>query len=80
MPGDTVADPILQKDTAGYVFIAALAKTPLCKQAFIDDTQVIGLKFEKWTVIACGQAKVVEVRFLPSAQGGTDIVTHVPGS
>lgn len=87
-PGDTQADPTLQKDASRYVFIAALAKAPGCQQAHIEDTKVVRKEapddarltgpvlVENWTVIACGRNVIVEVKFLPTANG-TTIGAHV---
>lgn len=84
-PGDTSADPVLQKDAWRYVYAAAKVKVtaPGCQQAFVDNTQAVRkeeptdaqltgpILVENWTVVACGQTVVVEVKFLPTANGTT---------
>jgi hypothetical protein len=88
-PGETKADPLLQQDASRFVFAASVSVAPGCRQAFIDDTKVVGqepassdarlvapVEVEQWTVSACGQNVTVEVKFLPVA-GKIDIVAHV---
>jgi hypothetical protein len=83
-PGDTEANPLLQKDTSRHVYAAAMTKAPReCKKVFLDDTQHIRKEaatdpriagpvlVEKWTVIACDQTIDVEVKFIPDATGRT---------
>lgn len=86
-PGDTGADPTLQVDASRYAFAAALTRAPGCRQAFLDNTQQIReeksddarvtgtVRVENWTIVACGQSVVTEVKFLPDATG-TTVVAH----
>ena len=87
-PGDTTADPTLQRDASRYAFAAAMPHVPGCQQAFLDDTHVVRretvddarltgpIRVEDWAIVACGKSLVAEMRFLPVASG-TDIVAHV---
>jgi hypothetical protein len=84
-PGNTSADPILQKDASRQVFTAAMTKAPGCKQVFLDNTQAIRkespkptetfltgpVPVENWSVVVCDQTVIVEVKFLPTAAGTT---------
>ncbi len=90
-PGDTTADPTLQRDASQHAFTAALTHVPGCRQAYLDDTRFVSrtaparpdprltgpVTLEHWTVIACGTPVVVDVQFLPVGHG-TDIVARAP--
>lgn len=84
-PGDTGADPTMQMDASRYAFTAAVS--PGCQQAYLDDTHAVRkekaddprvngpVSVEDWTVVACGRTVVVEVKFIPTANG-TTVVAH----
>ena len=88
-PGYTSADPVLQLDTSRYVFAAEKIKVQGCQQAFLENTQAVrkespeptdarvtgAVLVENWTIAACGQTVIVEVKFIPTA-GGTTIAAH----
>jgi hypothetical protein len=80
-PGATLADPRLQVDARTFAASAAVTQASKeCDEAMVVDTEVTkqppqggGPWKERWYVNACGEVKAVDVRFTPSAGGGTDI-------
>jgi hypothetical protein len=85
-PGGTIADVTLQRDVLQGASMAAMIGrgTPAgCKRVQVRDTRVTsgtGLSktpwAEAWTMDACGTSIDVEIKFTPSAQGGTDWSIH----
>jgi hypothetical protein len=79
-PGSTLADPRLQVDARTFATAGALTQSTDCDEAIVVDSEVTtappqggGPWKERWYVNACGKVKAVDVRFTPSAGGGTDI-------
>lgn len=84
-PGDTHADPTLQRDTMGYVMIAARTQAPDCNAPHLRTTHFDGglgdqagaAKAqtapsgwrETWTISACGRLLAIPVTFVPDATG-----------
>lgn len=88
LPGTTHAGPQLQKDSAPTVFAMALTKAKSCTDAYVSDTlfKAYGPATsasprqpwnETWTIIACGQTILDEVRFIPDGTG-TSYVAGLP--
>lgn len=91
-PGDTHADPVLQRDTMRYVIMVAKSQAADCSSPHLRTTQfdgrlnahegsinsqtTLGGWRETWTVSACGRSLSVPVTFLTDATG-TRIVTAV---
>ena len=81
-PGGTIADVTLQRDVLQGASMAAMVGRGTaagCKRVQVRDTRVTsgtGLSktpwTEAWTMDACGTSVDVEIKFTPSAQGGTD--------
>jgi hypothetical protein len=81
-PGGTIADATLQRDVLQGASVAAMigrGTAAGCKRVQVRDTRVTsgtGLSntpwTEAWTMDACGTSVDVEIKFTPSAQGGTD--------
>jgi hypothetical protein len=81
-PGGTIADVTLQRDVLQGASMAAMigrGTAAGCKRVQVRDTRVAsgtGLSntpwTEAWTMDACGTSVDVEIKFTPSAQGGTD--------
>src|SRR4051794_30258768 len=81
-PGGTIADVTLQRDVLQGASVAAMigrGTAAGCNRVQVRDTRVIsgtGLSkppwTEAWTMDACGTSVDVEIKFPPSAQGGTD--------
>ena len=80
--GGTIADVTLQRDVLQGASMAAMVGRGTaagCKRVQVRDTRVTsgtGLSktpwTEAWTMDACGTSVDVEIKFTPSAQGGTD--------
>jgi hypothetical protein len=80
-PGDTTADPILQRDAASYARPIALRGQEACKDVYLENTEILHktapqppqatgpVRFEKWTVFVCGSEVAVEVSFMPDHTG-----------
>jgi hypothetical protein len=85
-PGGTIADVTLQRDVLQGATMAAMigrGAPANCKRVQVRDTRVTsgtGLSktpwTEVWTMEACGTSVDVEIKFTPSAQGGTDWSIH----
>jgi hypothetical protein len=81
-PGGTIADVTLQRDVLQGASMAAMigrGTAAGCKRVQVRDTRVTsgtGLSntpwTEAWTMDACGTSVDVEIKFTPSAKGGTD--------
>ena len=81
-PGGTIADVTLQRDVLQGASVAAMmgrGTAAGCKRVQVRDTRVTsgdGLAntpwTEAWTMDACGTSVDVEIKFTPSARGGTD--------
>jgi hypothetical protein len=85
LPGDTIADPVLQNAAELYAVKAAGGLPPTCKEAFVRDTNFGGFQGpqskalpageiaapwkETWYLDLCGTDKTVTLKFDPSAQG-----------
>jgi hypothetical protein len=78
LPGQTLADPALQRDSLVGVKASAAAANPKdCNRSIVTDTKVTtpmsgGLWEERWSLDQCGVKADVEVTFTASARGGTD--------
>jgi hypothetical protein len=84
-PGDTHADPVLQRDAMGYVMIAARTQAPSCNAPHLRTTHFDGRLEaqpdsaiartgpggwrETWTVSTCGKLLAVPLTFVPDATG-----------
>jgi hypothetical protein len=75
-PGDTHADPVLQRDSFRYVLTAVHLVAPACTALHVRTTSFDGGDAgargpwrETWTVAACGPTYRVPVTFTPDATG-----------
>jgi hypothetical protein len=80
VPGDTVASPLLQRDTLRIIIVMDGAEDKTCPKRTVVNTESIKKPTrpddtgeERWTVDRCGKAIPYLVTFRPSARGGTDI-------
>jgi hypothetical protein len=79
LPGETKADPRLQRDAIGIAKAAAAAENPPgCERSWTTDTRAVEPYkdaktpwTERWSFDLCGEKAVVEMSFLPSAGAGT---------
>jgi hypothetical protein len=79
LPGETKADPRLQRDAIGAAKAAAVAKNPKgCEQAWTTNTRAVKPYkdaktpwVERWSFDLCGNKAVVEMSFLPGGSTGT---------
>jgi hypothetical protein len=80
LPGESAADPLLQRDAMQGALAALIPATPKdCKHTVATDTSVIGSPpngrdpwVERWTFDLCGKKAALDVTFTPSPNGGTD--------
>jgi len=81
LPGETKADPQLQRDSVGAAKLAAhAANPPGCEKSWVTDTREIepykGADtpwLERWTLDLCGKNAEVEMTFTPTGGNtGTD--------
>ncbi|HEX4739085.1 MAG TPA: hypothetical protein VH331_16150 [Allosphingosinicella sp.] len=91
-PGDTHADPILQRDAMRDVMMAAKTQAPGCSAPHLRTTRFEGRPgaqaggatartapsgwAETWTVSACGRLLTIPVTFIPDATG-TRVFTEI---
>jgi hypothetical protein len=79
LPGETKADPRLQRDAIGAAKAMALAENPAgCERSWATDTRAVEPYkdahtpwTERWTFDLCGKTAVVEISFLPGGASGT---------
>lgn len=85
LPGETKADPRLQRD-AIQIAKAAAATTgaPDCKKSWTTDTKAVEAYkdahtpwVERWSFDVCGKPAVVEMSFLPGGGSGTSISAKI---
>lgn len=77
LPGETLADPRLQRDavkTAQSASLAALKGKEVCKEARVTDTRITqplqeGRWTETWDLSWCGQTVPVDMAFTKTADG-----------
>lgn len=80
LPGETKADPRLQRDAIGIAKAAAAAENPQgCERSWTTDTRAVESYkdaktpwTERWSFDLCGKKAVIEMSFLPSPGGGTN--------
>jgi hypothetical protein len=89
-PGDTHADPVLQRDGMRYVMMAARTQAPSCNAPHLRTTHFdgrLGVQAgpanaqtapsgwrEIWVVSACGRLLSVPLTFIPDATGTRIVV------
>lgn len=80
VPGNTVASPLLQRDTLRLIIMMDGAEDNTCPKRTVVNTETIKTPTrpddtgeERWTVDRCGKTIPYLVTFTPSAQGGTDV-------
>jgi hypothetical protein len=80
VPGNTVASPLLQRDTLRIIIAIDGAEDAACARRTVVNTESIKVPArpedtgeERWTVDRCGKTIPYLVTFTPSARGGTDI-------
>ena len=80
VPGNTVASPLLQRDTLRIIILMDGAEDKTCPKRSVINTESIKKPIrpddtgeERWTVDRCGKTIPYLVTFTPSARGGTDI-------
>ncbi len=80
VPGNTVASPLLQRDTLRIILVMDGAADNTCAKRTVVNTEPIKRPTrpddtgqERWTVDRCGKAIPYLVTYTPSARGGTDI-------
>ena len=79
LPGETKADPRLQRDAIGAAKAMAAAENPQgCERSWTTDTRAVEAYkdsktpwTERWSFDLCGKKAVVEMSFLPSPGAGT---------
>ncbi len=78
LPGNSHADPVLQKDGAKYAFTTVMQKHGFskCKRINIVDTRFVekdasGKWSEDWIVSVCGKKETVSMIFIPASVGTT---------
>ena len=78
VPGQTNADPLLQRDVLQGAAAATAAVRPAsCDKTYVIDTQVTkpadsaGLWIERWTYDLCGTKAQTDMTFTPSDRGTT---------
>jgi hypothetical protein len=78
LPGDSQADPFLQRDAMQHALIASMQAPDLknCRDGKIVDTKFVnkdasGPWYEDWTVKGCGVSHLVRMSFIPDATGTT---------
>jgi hypothetical protein len=80
LPGETKADPRLQRDAIGAAKAMAAAENPKgCERSWTTDTRAVEPYkdaktpwVERWSFDLCGKKAVVEMSFLPSPGAGTN--------
>jgi hypothetical protein len=80
LPGESAADPLLQRDAMQGALAALIPATPEgCKHPVATDTSVTGSPpngrdpwVERWTFDLCGKKAALDMTFTPSPNGGTD--------
>ncbi len=85
LPGQSLADYILQRDAGRVVMILDGAIDDTCKQREIVNTEIIEYPenpskdpwTERWTVDRCGELVYYKVVFTPSSSGGTTFFVSV---
>jgi hypothetical protein len=86
LPGNTQADPQLQKDVGKAFKMAALKSYPDCQTPFIADTRLLSLPEngdapweELWVADVCGTIFGQAIRFVPQEEGtafALDVATN----
>jgi len=78
VPGETNADPLLQRDVLQGVAAATAAVRPAtCDKTYVTDTQVThpqdrgGMWVERWSYDLCGTKAQTDMTFTPSDRGTT---------
>jgi hypothetical protein len=78
VPGQTNADPLLQRDVLqGAAAATAAARPASCDKTYVVDTQVTkpkdsaGIWVERWTYDLCGTKAQTDMTFTPSDRGTT---------
>lgn len=78
VPGETNADPILQRDVLqGVAAATATVRPASCDKTYVTDTKVTqpqdsaGIWVERWTYDLCGTKAQTDMTFTPSGRGGT---------
>jgi hypothetical protein len=79
LPGETKADPRLQRDAIGAAKAMAAAENPHgCERSWTTDTRAVEPYkdaktpwTERWSFDLCGKTAVVEMSFLPGGASGT---------
>jgi len=85
LPGETKADPRLQRDAIQIAkAAAATAGVPDCKKSWTTDTKAVEAYkdahtpwVERWSFDVCGKPAVVEMSFLPGGGSGTSISAKI---
>ena len=80
LPGESAADPLLQRDAMQGALAALIPATPKdCEHTVATDTSITGSPpngrdpwVERWTFDLCGKKAALDVTFTPSPNGGTD--------
>lgn len=82
LPGDSLADSRLQRDTVPLVSVYEMSAGSECDRSRIADTavatfpEIVGMSpwIETWTVDRCGELVHYKITYTPTpARGGTDI-------
>lgn len=84
LPGSTIADPLLQRDTiVGATSSVLAAKPGECANPQIVDTAVSTYPkdrsawIERWSFDLCGVKAAIDLTFTPSLRGGVDWTAQV---
>ena len=85
LPGQSIANYVLQRDASQTVAILDSAADNTCKQRKIVNTETIDYPknpskdswTERWTVDRCGTLIYYKMGFTPSTRGGTDFSVSV---
>jgi hypothetical protein len=78
LPGETKADPRLQRDAIRAAKVAAAGANPACEKSWVTDTHAIEAYkdtttpwSEGWKFDLCGKSAEVEMSFAPTPGAGT---------
>lgn len=85
LPGETKADPRLQRDAIQIAkAAAATVGAPACNKSWTTDTKAVEPYkdsqtpwVERWSFDVCGKPAVVEMSFLPGGSSGTSISAKI---
>jgi len=80
LPGQSIANSQLQRDTMQLVALKEVVADNTCKQRKVINTEIVDSPktigkdpwTERWTVDRCGNMVQYKINFTPDQKGGTD--------